>query len=266
MGTISTTLANPVNNAVYDQLGERWYTAQDDPIALLRAETAHRTPWMVEEMRRRVGGSPSPMRVLDIGCGAGFLANALAREEGFVVTGIDASAPSLAVAASHDTTGAVTYEVADAYALPYATGSFDVVCAMDFLEHVVFPERVVAEAARVLRPGGLFFFHTFNRTALAWLVVIKGVEWFVRNTPKDLHVLSLFRTPRELRSMCEASGLELREVRGLMPDVLSWAFFRMLFTRTVPRDFAFRYTSSTATGYMGVAESVDGGARLVSRS
>jgi 2-polyprenyl-6-hydroxyphenyl methylase/3-demethylubiquinone-9 3-methyltransferase len=192
-----------------------------------------------------------------VGCGAGFLANALAREEGFVVTGIDASAPSLAVAARHDTTGAVTYEEADAYALPYATDSFDVVCAMDFLEHVLFPERVVAEAARVLRPGGLFFFHTFNRTALAWLVVIKGVEWFVRNTPRDLHVLSLFRTPRELRSMCEASGLALREVRGLMPNVLSWAFFRMLLTRTVPRDFAFRYTSSTATGYMGVAESID---------
>ncbi|MDB5215053.1 MAG: gamma-tocopherol methyltransferase [Myxococcaceae bacterium] len=245
----TTTLANPVNNAVYDLLGERWYTAQDDPIALLRAETAHRTPWMVDEIRTRFGEAG----VLDIGCGAGFLANALAAH-GFDVTGLDASSASLEVAARHDVTRSVHYDVGDAYELPYPNGSFEVVCAMDFLEHVVSPERVIAEASRVLAPNGLFFFHTFNRTLLSWIVVIKGVEWFVRNTPEDLHVHALFRTPAEIRGMCAESGLSLREVRGQMPDVMSWAFFRMLATGVVPHDFAFRYTSSTTTGYMGVAD------------
>jgi 2-polyprenyl-6-hydroxyphenyl methylase/3-demethylubiquinone-9 3-methyltransferase len=244
-------IANPVNNAVYDQLGERWYVAQDDPIALLRAETAHRTPWIVGEICARFGGSR--VRILDVGCGAGFLANSLV-QQGFEVVGLDASAESLAVAARHDRTRAARYDVGDAYHLPYADASFEVVCAMDFLEHVVSPERVIAEASRVLAPGGMFFFHTFNRTFVSWLVVIKGVEWFVKNTPKDLHVHSLFRTPDEVRAMCEESGLSLREVRGQMPDVLSRAFFRMLATGVVPRDFAFRYTSSTTTGYMGVAD------------
>lgn len=249
-----STLVNPVNNAVYDSLGERWYAAQDDPIALLRAETAHRTPWIVDEIRARFAGRVRVrVRVLDVGCGAGFLANALA-EHGFDVTGLDASAASLAVAARHDASRTARYDVGDAYDLPYADASFDVVCAMDFLEHVVWPGRVIAEASRVLARGGMFFFHTFNRSFVSWLVVIKGVEWFVKNTPKNLHVHSLFRTPDEIRGMCTECGLTLREVRGQMPDVLSWAFVRMLATGVVPRDLAFRYTSSTTTGFMGVAD------------
>lgn len=239
---------NPVNNAVYDELGERWYEAQDDPIALLRAETAHRTPWIVDTIRGRLGDGR--VRVLDVGCGGGFLANALAAE-GMDVTGLDASASSLAVAERHDTTRSVRYEVGDAYRLPYPDGSFDVVSAMDFLEHVTSPASVIGEAARVLASGGLFFFHTFNRTFLSWLVVIKGVEWFVKNTPPRLHVHSLFRTPAEVRAMCTASGLAVSEIRGQRP-ALSSAFFRMLATGAVPSDFSFRDTSSTATGYMGV--------------
>ncbi len=252
---------NPVNNAVYDGLGERWYEAQDDPIALLRAETAHRTPWMIDAIRARFGDGP--VRVLDVGCGAGFLANALAAQA-MTVTGLDASASSLAVAEQHDATRSVRYEVGDAYRLPYADASFDVVSAMDFLEHVSSPGDVIAEAARVLAPGGLFFFHTFNRTFLSWLVVIKGVEWFVKNTPERLHVHALFRRPDEVSAMCSASGLALREVRGQRP-ALTWAFFRMLLTGVVPRDFAFRYTSSTATGYMGVAERVTAAPALAAR-
>ena len=254
---VTNVLPNPVNNAVYDGLGERWYAAQDDPIALLRAETAHRTPWMIEAIRGRFGAGP--VRVLDVGCGAGFLANALAAQD-MKVTGLDASASSLAIAAQHDVTRSVRYEVGDAYQLPYADASYDVVSAMDFLEHVSSPAQVIAEAGRVLAPGGLFFFHTFNRTFVSWLVVIKGVEWFVKNTPPNLHVHALFRRPDEVRAMCSASGLALREVRGQRP-ALTWAFFRMLLTGVVPPDFSFRYTASTATGYMGVAERIADGMR-----
>ena len=76
-----------------------------------------------------------------------------------------------------------------------------------------------AEMARVLRPGGLLFFHTFNRSWLAWLVVIKGVEWFVRNTPKDMHVLHLFLKPSEVEAMCREHEVELRlDVPGFAPD------------------------------------------------
>jgi 2-polyprenyl-6-hydroxyphenyl methylase/3-demethylubiquinone-9 3-methyltransferase len=239
-----------VNNEIYDALGDRWYEAQDDPVALLRAESAHREPWIIETIERRFRGAR--IRVLDIGCGAGFLTNPLAAR-GWNVTGLDASERSLAVARERDQTRSVRYESGDACDLPHPDESFDVVCAMDFLEHVTDPGRVIAEAARVLRPRGLFFFHTFNRTFLAWLIVIKGVEWFVKNTPPDLHVLSLFLDPEEVRSLCQANDLEVRELRGSRPVIFSRAFFRLLATGIVPKDFAFRFTGSTQIAYTGLA-------------
>ena len=240
----------PVNNDIYDQLGERWYGADDDPVALLRAESRLRNPWLTERLRAHSGGAA---QVLDIGCGGGFLSNHLAGE-GFDVTGLDASQASLDVAVRHDLSGKVRYLLGDALALPFADGSFDAVCALDFLEHVEDPARVVAEAARVLKPGGLFFFHTFNRNPLAWLVVIKGVEWFVKNTPRHMHVLRLFIKPRELERLCRAQGLHFTELHGSAPVVFSWAFWRMLLTRSVPPNFRFQFTPSTALSYTGYAE------------
>jgi 2-polyprenyl-6-hydroxyphenyl methylase/3-demethylubiquinone-9 3-methyltransferase len=244
------TISIPVNNAIYDELGERWYAAHDDPVALLRAESRLRNPWVTETIRRELGGGA---RVLDVGCGAGFLSNHLA-QEGFEVTGLDASRASLDVAERHDASGRASYLLGDARALPFPAASFDVVCAMDFLEHVEEPAAVVAEVSRVLKPGGVFFFHTFNRNPLAWLVIIKGVEWFVKNTPKHMHVLHLFIKPRELSRMCQFHDLRVAELHGSEPVVLSWAFWRMLLTRVVPPDFRFRFSRSTLLAYTGYAK------------
>jgi len=241
---VATAARVSVNNGVYETLGARWYEAADDPVALLRAEAALHVPWVADRL-------PRGSRVLDMGCGAGFLTNALAAR-GHAVCGIDAAADSLAVAVNHDRARRVAYTRGDALRLPYRARSFDAVCAMDFLEHVEQPERVVAEAARVLRPGGMFFFHTFNRNPLAWLVVIKGVEWFVRNTPPHMHVLRLFVKPAELARMCRAYGLEVEELVGSRPTVDA-AFWRMLRTRVVPTELTFRFTRSTALSYVGMA-------------
>jgi 2-polyprenyl-6-hydroxyphenyl methylase/3-demethylubiquinone-9 3-methyltransferase len=238
-----------VNNHIYAELDERWYDAHDDPVALLRAEARHRNPWVAARIAAQLG--PRSCAVLDLGCGAGFLANDLALRRHRVV-GLDASPESLAVAAAHDGTRRVRYELGDARALPYRDASFDVVCAMDFLEHVEQPERVVAEAARVLVPGGLFFFHTFDRSAWSWLIVIKGVEWFVRNTPRDLHVLRLFIRPAELAAMCHANGLEMVELHGSRPR-LRFPLIRMLLTGVVGDDLEFQFTRSLRLGYAGFA-------------
>ncbi|HEY5951987.1 MAG TPA: bifunctional 2-polyprenyl-6-hydroxyphenol methylase/3-demethylubiquinol 3-O-methyltransferase UbiG [Kofleriaceae bacterium] len=242
-----------INNEWYADLGERWYRAQDTPIALLRAESRHRNPWIADRIDRVLG--PAPQRVLDLGCGAGFLANHLAAL-GHQVTGIDTTAENLGVARAHDETQSATYEVGDACALQFPDASFDVVCAMDLLEHVTDPDKLIAEVGRVLRPGGMFFFHTFNRTKRAHLIVIKGVDWFVRNAPKDLHVIDLFRTPAELRSMCARAGLEITLLRGSRPR-FRWALWRMLLTGNVGDDFAFTWTSSLAIGYTGYARRSD---------
>jgi 2-polyprenyl-6-hydroxyphenyl methylase/3-demethylubiquinone-9 3-methyltransferase len=244
-GATEGTGNGEVNNAWYDSLDQQWYEAQDNPVALLRAEASHRNPWIAEIL------GAAPRTVLDVGCGGGFLANYLAAR-GHRVTGIDTSAEALEVARRFDRTHAVDYRVGDACALDFPDASFDVVCAMDLIEHVTEPERLVAEAGRVLRPGGLFFFHTFNRTWQAHLIVIKGVEWFVKNTPKDLHVIELFRSPEEVAAMCRRAALEPVEVHGSRPR-FRWPLWRMLATGKVGDDFRFTFTRSTKLGYTGYA-------------
>ena len=239
-----------INNAFYEDLGELWYDDVSHPIALLRAENATRNPWILAKIKEHLGSSRD---VLDIGCGAGFLTNVLAKE-GHRVTGIDLSAKSLDVAQKKDMTRSVRYLQLDAFGLPFADHSFDVVCAMDFLEHVEMPGQIVREAARLLRPGGLFFFHTFNRNWLSWLIVIKGVEWCVPNTPANMHLYPFFIKPAELKGWCKESGLILKEIQGLSPKVASMAFWKSLVTRKIDRKLEFRFTSNLTTGYLGFAQ------------
>src|SRR5690606_28559152 len=140
----------------------------------------------------------------------------------------------------------------DAHELGFADGKFDVVCAMEILEHTPLPDQLVREAARVLKPGGLFFFHTLNRNPLSWLLALKGVEWFVPNTPKNMHVYSLFLKPRELRAFCAQSGLAVERVRGVRP-AFSTALLKLLFTGRVTPEFRFVFSALPLIAYCGCA-------------
>lgn len=238
-----------INNEFYEDLGDEWHDRWDHPIALLRAENALRAPWVANELHRRL---LKPVKVLDIGCGGGFLTNHLAKC-GHVVTGIDLSPSSLEAARKNDGTKSVKYIAGNAYQLPFEDGSFDAACAMDILEHVENPDLLLQEAARVLRPGGLFFFHTFNRNFLSYLIIIKGVEWFVKNTPKNMHVYSLFITPKELKKKCQKHSLNVDTMIGFRPKILSKAFFELLTRRRISPDFSFTFTKDLSTGYSGIA-------------
>lgn len=239
-----------VNNAFYEKLKEGWYEDNAHPIALLRAENNARNPWIAQKIHDFLGG---PCAVLDIGCGAGFLSNLLATQ-GHQVTGVDLSETSLDVARVKDATKSVCYMTADALALPFATQSFDVICAMDFLEHVENPCMIVQKIGKLLRPGGLFFFHTFNRNWLSYITVIKGVEWFVPNTPRDMHVYSYFIKPQELTNWCANVNMQIKEMHGFMPKFISTAFWKSFFSRKVNQNLKFEFCKSLSTGYLGFAQ------------
>jgi 2-polyprenyl-6-hydroxyphenyl methylase / 3-demethylubiquinone-9 3-methyltransferase len=238
-----------VNNDYYNHLGEQWYSADDDPIAVLRAEQKVKNPWVEKRIDDQFGSTD--LSILDVGCGGGFLSNYLSLKFANV-SGLDASESSLAVAKSQDYSKKVNYLTGDAYHLPFADQSQDIVCAMDFLEHVDNPQRVIDECARVLKPGGLFFFHTFNRNWISWLIVIKFMEWFVPNTPKNLHVLHLFIKPQELEEMMKKKQLHSIEWVGLGPR-FNLGFLKSLFKRRVTNDFSFKTGKSLTLGYMGYA-------------
>lgn len=234
-----------VNNAFYDVLQEKWYEeVNNHPIALLQAENRARSPWIQKQIH-------TPSTILDVGCGGGLLSNTLA-QCGHKVHGIDLSTESLRIAALKDATHSVSYSRADAHDLPFEAGSFDVVCALDILEHVEDPKRVVQEAARVLKPEGKFFFHTFNRNWVSYLVALKGVEWFVPNVPKGMHLYRYFIKPEELCSMLRQSDLQVQQMHGLNP-ICNGAFWRLVLTRRISRNFAFQFTRSLKCGYIGYA-------------
>ena len=240
-----------VNNDIYDSYGDRWYTADDDPVALLRAESKLKTPWIIEKIKGHNLLNPET-RVLDVGCGAGFLSNELALAQ-LQVTGVDLSEESLIVARKYDSTKKVKYLSADAYQLPFENASFDVITAMDFLEHVERPHDVIKEFSRVLKPNGIFIFHTFNRNPVAYFVIIKLVEWLVKNTPKNMHVLHLFIKPKELKLFCLNAGMIPIEMVGIKP-IFSTIPLRNVFSGIVPKSLKFELTKSLMLSYMGIAK------------
>ncbi len=239
-----------INNGFYDHLNSLWYEGgEDHPISLLRAENRVRTPWVAKTIEDTLGASK---HVLDVGCGAGLLSNFLSLL-GHQVTGIDLSYTSLRYAKERDVSKSVRYLQANANSMPFEDDSFDAVCAMDLLEHVETPWQVVREAARVLKPGGVFFFHTFNRNLLSYLMIIKAVEWFIPRTPKNMHVYNLFIKPEELQKAMMDVGFGKPQFVGLRPAFMSRATWRMVLKRRVESDFLFKFVKSLKTGYCGFA-------------
>lgn len=236
-----------INNDFYEELGSKWHSDWAHPIAFLRKENETRNPWILHTIEKHLGQQKT---ILDIGCGGGFLTNTLSLA-GHHVTGVDLSLNSLKIAQAQDTTGKTHYVQADALHLPFPEMSFDAVCAMDLLEHVENPAQVIKEAARVLKKGGLFFFHTFNRNWLSWLIIIKAVEWWVPNTPKNLHVYPLFIKPQELSHWCTEEHIFIQELKGLTLKFFSKAFLKSCIRRKVEEDVRFQFSSSLKTGYIG---------------
>ncbi|MEO0559831.1 MAG: bifunctional 2-polyprenyl-6-hydroxyphenol methylase/3-demethylubiquinol 3-O-methyltransferase UbiG, partial [Bacteroidota bacterium] len=237
-----------VNNAFYDHLGETWYEGDDHAIALLRAEMPLKVGFVFEQMTAH--DIEPGARILDVACGGGLVTFPLA-EAGYSVHGVDLSEGSIEAARGRTPANSTaTFAVGDAYALEAEDASFDVVLLLDMLEHVERPADVLAEAARVVRPGGLVMFNTFNSTPLAWLLAVHGFKFIVRDAPEHIHVFDLFIAPSVLAEMGADAGLQMDVVRGVRP-ALGKPFWWSLRHRRIHPDFQFRFTASPAVGYMG---------------
>jgi len=166
----------------------------------------------------RIVGDWRGMTVLDVGCGGGFMAEALTRH-GATVIGIDPVEEVIAAARNHATGEglAIDYRVAGGEAIPLADGSVDCVVCVDVLEHVAELDRVLDEIGRVLKPGGLFLFDTINRTMLATLVVVHLGESVLRMLPRGAHDPARFVRPSELRDKLAARGLRAGPLVGFGP-------------------------------------------------
>jgi 2-polyprenyl-6-hydroxyphenyl methylase/3-demethylubiquinone-9 3-methyltransferase len=254
----------PVDNDVYERLGESWW---DDasPLSLLHGSvTPGRLAYFRGVLARRFGTDLGGLRVLDIGCGGGFLAEEFAAL-GCRVTGVDPSRASVHAARSHAAARGldIDYQVGTGENLPVPDAAFDIACCCDVLEHVTDPGRVIGETARALKPGGLYLFDTINRTRLSKLLAIKAAqEWrLTRLTDVAFHDWDLFITPAELTALLDRHGLTPGEIAGLGSRARPLTVLRALAAARLDRisyaEFSRRLNvgrvRSTAISYLGFA-------------
>ncbi len=223
----------PVDNELYDRLAETWWDERG-LLHVLKALNPARFGYMHRVLLEELRLSPRGLRVLDVGCGGGLLAEEFAGL-GCAVTGVDPSERSLAAARAHAAQVGlpIEYRQASGEALPFVEASFDIVYCCDVLEHVDDLGQVIRESARVLKPGGVYLYDTINRTPQSWLIVIQLLqEWrWTSLMPPNLHDWRMFIRPVELARLLEQSGLRPAGLRGLKPRASPVAILRALRAR-----------------------------------
>jgi 2-polyprenyl-6-hydroxyphenyl methylase/3-demethylubiquinone-9 3-methyltransferase len=162
------------------------------------------------------------LRMLDIGCGGGILSEPLARL-GAAVVGVDPSQTNIAAAERHaaDAGVAVDYRASTAEALADAGERFDVVLAMEVVEHVADLDLFVRRCAEMVKPGGLMIAATLNRTLKSFALAIVGAEYVLRWVPRGTHRWDKFVTPNELEAALERHGLTVVDETGVIYDLLA---------------------------------------------
>jgi 2-polyprenyl-6-hydroxyphenyl methylase/3-demethylubiquinone-9 3-methyltransferase len=163
------------------------------------------------------------LRVLDVGCGGGILAEAMAAR-GARVTGIDLAEKPLKVAQLHllETGLEVEYRlIAPETLAREASGSFDIVTCMELLEHVPDPALTVQACSDLVRPAGHVFFSTINRNLKSYLLAVIGAEYVLKLLPRGTHDYASFIKPSELAGMCRGAGLQVSRVTGMTYNPLT---------------------------------------------
>ena len=218
---MSAATINPHEAAHFGALAADWWDPHGssamlhklNPVRLTYIRAQIDAHWHVDARERYALAGRS---AIDVGCGAGLLAEPLARMGG-QVTGVDAAPENIAAARDHAAGQglAITYHAGELAALPPAT--FDLVTSMEVVEHVTDPAVFIGELAARLAPGGLMILSTPNRTALSKLLLVEAAER-VGAVPRGTHDWDQFLKPEELTKLLEGAGLEVVDRTGLSPS------------------------------------------------
>lgn len=213
--------ADPAELAKFSELAHRWWDLESE-FRPLHEINPLRLEW-IDGIAALAG-----RQALDVGCGGGILADAMARK-GASVLGIDLAGKALKVAQLHaleaSTQGVKYREVSVEALAAEQPGSFDVVTCMEMLEHVPQPASVVKACADLVKPGGWVFFSTIHRNPKSFLFAIIGAEYVLGMLPRGTHEYRKFIRPAELAAHCRAAGLDLRQTRGLQYNPLTLRYW-----------------------------------------
>lgn len=243
--TATATTVDPREVERFAALAAEWWNPRGK-MRVLHKFNPVRLAWLREKLTGHFGRDTRAMRplegvrVLDIGCGGGLLSEPLARM-GAQVTGIDPAERNVRIASLHaqESSVAVTYRAATAEELADAGERFDVVLAMEVVEHVADMELFLRRAAEMVRPGGLMCAATLNRTKRSFALAIVGAEYVLGWLPRGTHDWNRFVTPDELQSALEAGGLSVLEREGVVFN---------------PLGDEWRRSSDVSVNYMMLAE------------